>query len=62
MHEFDRCKFCETSDVNGKCADIYCVGYCDYIMDVKKIINKADEMGVTIADIIALIKECNDKE
>jgi hypothetical protein len=31
-------------------------------MDVKKIINKADEMGVTIADIIALIKECNDKE
>lgn len=60
MHEFDRCRFCE-SVVDGKCVDEYCVGHCDYVMDVKKIIAKADEMGVHISDIVALIKESNKK-
>ena len=60
MHEFDRCRFCD-SFVDGDCIDIYCEGHSDYVMDVKKIIAKADEMGVRISDIVALIKESNKK-
>ena len=60
MHEFDKCKFCASyNETEDWCNDIFCdrKTHCDYILDVNKIIKKAREMQVSIADIIALINE-----
>ena len=60
MHEFDKCNFC-TSWQEGCCYDMYCKDHSDYVLDVNKIFAKADERGVSVTDILNLIRECNPK-
>lgn len=60
MHEFDKCHFCAQYDpAEDWCRDIFCdrKTHSDYILDVKKILKKADDMRVNIADVIALMNE-----
>lgn len=60
MHEFDKCNFC-TSWQEGCCYDHYCKDHSDYILDVSKVLDKADEMGISVTDVLNLIRECNPK-
>lgn len=62
MHEFDKCHFCANYDIaDDWCSDIFCerITHSDYILDVSKILAKADEMSISVTDVLNLIRECN---
>lgn len=61
MHEFDKCRFCAQYRGNaGGCVDAYCNGnHSSYVLDVNKILNKADELNISVTDVLNLIRECN---
>lgn len=58
MHEFDKCNFC-TSRNDGICNDPFCHYHSDYSVDVNKILYKADELNISVTDVLNLIRECN---
>lgn len=58
MHEFDKCNFC-SSQFEGSCSDIYCHGHSDYSIDVGKVLSKADEMNISVTDVLNLMREVN---
>lgn len=62
MHDFDKCHFCANYSVTDDwCNDIFCerITHSDYILDVNKILAKADELGISVTDVLNLIRECN---
>lgn len=60
MHDFDKCRFCAGYNVQEDwCEDTLCENHSDYCLDVNKIFRKADELNISVADVIALIRECN---
>ena len=62
MHEFDKCHFCASYIVTDDwCRDPCCdrISHSDYILDVNKILAKADEMNISVTDVLNLIRECN---
>ena len=59
MDEFDKCKFCLSYDSGYGCDDDICRDHCHYRIDVKKIIDKADERNISVTDVLNLIRECN---
>jgi hypothetical protein len=62
MHEFDKCHFCTAYDpVSDSCIDIYCEKSkrTSYILDVNKILAKADEHNITVTDVLNLMREVN---
>lgn len=62
MHEFDKCKFCANYDVaEDWCGDIFCEKprHTSFILDAKKVLTKANEMGISVTDVLNLIRECN---
>lgn len=59
MNEFDKCNFC-SSVVDGECTDTYnCREHAHFRLDVNRVFNKADELGISVSDLLRLIKECN---
>lgn len=58
MHEFDKCNFCISRN-DGICRDEFCSYRSDYSADVTKILNKADELNISVTDVLNLIRECN---
>ena len=64
MHEFDKCHFCASYDpTDDWCSDFFCdrASHSDYILDVRKVLKKAEDMGITVTDVLNLIRECNPK-
>lgn len=64
MHEFDKCHFCANYSLEDDwCNDTYCERdvHSDYILDVNKILSKADELSISVTDVLNLIRECNTK-
>lgn len=64
MHEFDKCHFCAKYDATDDwCDDAYCERqrHTDYILDVNKVLAKADELSISVTDVMNLIWECNRK-
>lgn len=62
MHEFDRCNFCATyveGDGDVFCIHPYCVCHSDYSLDISKVLKKADEMNLTVTDVLNLMREAN---
>lgn len=61
MNEFDKCRFCSSYDSYEGCEDPYgdSSNHICYCMDVRKIIAKADELGISVTDVLNLIRECN---
>lgn len=57
MHEFDKCRFCESILPTEGCSDIYCKNHSDYCIDVYKILAKADELHISVTDVLNLIRE-----
>lgn len=62
MHEFDKCHFCAQYNVEDDwCGDIFCERprHTSYILDVKKVLAKADELGISVTDVLNLMRESN---
>lgn len=62
MHEFDKCHFCISYDpTDDWCRDPLCDNHAHYVLDVNKILKKADERNISVTDVLNLIRECNPK-
>jgi hypothetical protein len=61
MDEFNKCRFCMNYDECEGCRDYFCssIDHISYHMDVRKIIAKSKELGISVTDVLNLIKECN---
>ncbi len=61
MDEFNKCRFCMNYNSNEGCEDPYCnsTNHICYRMDVRKIIAKADELGISVTDVLNLMREAN---
>lgn len=61
MDEFNKCRFCMNYDSYEACEDPYCnsSNHVSYRTDVRKIIAKADELGISVTDVLNLMRECN---
>ena len=55
MNEYDKCSFCKYYDTYEGCTSDYCDFDIFFIVDKEKIIAKAKEEGISVADVIALI-------
>lgn len=58
MTEWNACNFCIDNDSFEGC-QWGCENHEDYRPDPNKLIAKAKEKGITVSDVIALIKETN---
>ena len=61
MNEFDKCNFCESYGEIYKnvCRNPFCRNHSSYLVDINKILKKADELKISVTDVLNLIKECN---
>lgn len=61
MNEFDKCRFCESYGEIDKdqCYEGFCMKHSCYRLDVNKILKKADELNISVTDVLNLIRECN---
>lgn len=57
MNEFDKCNFCSSYEAGSGCSDPYCQDHGDYILDIRKLIDKAKECGMTVNDVMTRICE-----
>ncbi len=55
MDEYDKCNFCKSYDNYDGCQNWYCEGKSDYKANKQKIIEKAQQTGLSVADVVALI-------
>ena len=55
MREYDKCYFCKNYDLYEGCEVPYCYNKQYFEADERKIIEKAEESGMSVADIIALM-------
>ena len=55
MDEYDKCRFCKSYDDYDGCQNWYCAGKADFKPIKQRIIEKAKETGLRVADVIALI-------
>ena len=53
-NEFNKCNFCKYYDEYEGC-EFGCDNKADFVADHNKIIAKAKEKGISVADVIALI-------
>lgn len=60
MNEFDKCRFCQSYDEEKGCEDKMCWSRYHYRLDVDKIINKSRERGISVTDVLNLIRECDE--
>lgn len=54
MREYAKCNFCRYYDSYDGCENI-CNNYSEFSVSYQKIIDKAKEAGITVADVVALI-------
>ena len=60
MEEFDKCYFCDSYDVREhSCVSPCCCYHSGYRIDVNKVLKKADELKISVTDVLNLIRECN---
>lgn len=61
MDDFNKCRFCMSYDECWGCDDPYCSSssHISYRMDVRKIIDKANALGISVTDVLNLIREVN---
>ena len=61
MNEFDKCNFCESYGeiYENECTNPCCLFHSSYRVDANKVLKKAEELEISVTDVINLIKECN---
>ena len=55
MDEYCKCRFCKYYDSFCGCVAMGCYEHKEYKPNKKKIIEKSQETGLSVADVIALI-------
>ena len=61
MNEFDKCNFCESHDEIYKnvCRNPFCRNHSSCRVDANKVLKKAEELEISVTDVLNLIHECN---
>ena len=61
MKEFDKCYFCESYGeiYENVCHNPFCRNHSSYLVDINKVLKKADELKISVTDVLNLIKACN---
>lgn len=61
MKEFYKCNFCESYGkiYENVCTNPFCYHLSYYRIDVNKVLKKAEELKISVTDVLNLIKECN---
>ena len=61
MKEFDKCNFCESYGeiYENVCHNPFCRNHGSYLVDINKVLKKADELKISVTDVLNLIKACN---
>ena len=55
MPEFSLCHFCQSSPMESESCD-WCECGSEFRTDTSAIIDKAEELGISVSDVIALIE------
>ena len=55
LDEYSKCRFCRSYDDYDGCTEWFCSDKNYYRPDKNRIIAKAKEEGISVADVIALI-------
>ena len=60
MNEFDKCNFCESYGeiYENECTNPCCC-HSSYLLDANKVLKKAEELKISVTDVLNLIRECN---
>lgn len=56
VDEYDKCRFCTSWDNYDGNWDCWCNNKDGFKMDKQRLIEKAQETGLSVADIIALVE------
>lgn len=56
MDEYDKCRYCTKYDNYDGCQDWFCFNKDSFKPDKRKIIEKSQESGLSVADIVSLIE------
>ena len=56
MDEYNKCYFCKCYDEYEGCRALFCEDKKSFIPNKQKIIEKSQDTGLTIVDIVALIE------
>lgn len=56
LNEYSKCRFCRSYDEYEGCTNWFCSNKDDYEVSKSRIIEKAKEEGISVADAIALIE------
>ena len=61
MKEFDKCNFCESYGeiYENECTNPCCWCHSGYRVDANKVLKKAEELEISVTDVLNLIRECN---
>lgn len=61
MNEFDKCNFCESYGeiYENECTNPCCWRHSGYRVDANKVLKKAEELEISVTDVLNLIRECN---
>lgn len=61
MNEFDKRNFCESyvEIYENVCRNPFCRYHSSYRVNVNKVLKKADELKISVTDVLNLIHECN---
>ena len=60
-NEFDKCNFCESYGeiYENECTNPCCWCHSSYRVDANKVLKKAEELEISVTDVLNLIRECN---
>ena len=59
LSEYNKCRFCSYYDNYEGCTNWFCSNKDGYKANQHRIIDKANEEGLSVADVIALIETDN---
>jgi hypothetical protein len=60
MNEFDKCNFCCSYEYGYCHDDEHCHNHQHYRIDVYKLIAKANELGISVTDLLNIMREVNE--
>ena len=61
VNDFDKCNFCESYGeiYENECTNPCCWCHSGYRVDANKVLKKAEELEISVTDVLNLIRECN---
>ena len=56
LRQYDKCRFCKWYDCFDGCTNWFCNNKDGYEVCIDRVISKAKEEGISVADVVALMK------